>query len=1177
MAADAANAARLASRSGLRPRLRTGTILLSAAASAVAMQLANARSPAAPSPASGREYPVDFAAGEVYHCTVPGCTHGPITTKQGFTLHEKAHVTQTYNASKLVAAMAHEGAFHQAYKPYNAKPPPEANAVTAATQIQYLASVNASELTIPGRYSLMDRLPDACRAQACIVFTRALTMAADPDPNMRAAGINLLAIFPAAVYDKALRGNGTRGNGTRGSNSIQDNLSALIAGDYISVIDRVTRKGDARAAIAPPPPKPPPDPDSSAAPLTQAQMNNVTKLTRLGNLSKAATALTPAQAAAATTLNIETVLGLFPDRTTPLDIAGLTTLLQSCPHVNVTTPDILAALRKTNSKRGKAEGVTGFTNSHLLDLVGFGATQDTALVSALKGFAEAYLNGAFIGCEQADWLTRARFIALVKTETDSTPKVADNGGDALRPLGMQETLSNFCARCFLTTERSAELLRILEPLGQYGCGTSSGCHAVALAVTTWLRSADPFSDEAQAALQSDISNAFNEFETQPALLSVHKHFPALFPGLMFSYARDRELLWANRSADGDSLIRLISQRGSSQGDVWANLFYAFAAIAPLLNTREAFPDVNLLCIVDDAHLHHPELSEANAAFLFYAAQMDACGWRTNIAKSYAYSHNVDLTSGAITVSALCTPRPPALGIVSVGSPIGSDNFVVENVRKRLAAYLSQLANLEYYAKFYPEEAFRLVELCFARRADFLAGTVDPRLARTEFDAYDAALRKVLVAIFPAGPPAALYWPPEVGGWGLPRPYAATRPALFIGSQLDAAHTLTRLSNPTALLLLAPGSAFAASLVAAADALPSGRMLSLELQNLFSTIDSSQLSHAEQLSTIDNARALASSAVSNCGKALIVIERTELTDQQLSIIAGNAPASKVSPTTPWRAGSLDQRHTERLTGRAWRDLAHSTLAVCPPSLIGLTEPDDPLGRKALSHKSGAGLIKRHNLLGYTIHQFEQEANRAARMEVPGLYPGTERRVDTHGIIPATSEAISTDVNVMDPHTAARVSSGATVESCIKAAEKVKDDKYNSPDLPSSDGSTLFPLVFTPGGRIGPSAEVFLRRLARERACVFLPLGENPSPGALHAIYRHYRRRLAHALARGLALQIAIYGLERRVGPPTAAALRAAYPCLVTPSPNFILGHRLSTARSSQARLFPRKGNRRTGGT
>ena len=91
--------------------------------------------------------------------------------------------------------------------------------------------------------------------------------------------------------------------------------------------------------------------------------------------------------------------------------------------------------------------------------------------------------------------------------------------------------------------------------------------------------------------------------------------------------------------------------------------------------------------------------------------------------------------------------------------------------------------------------------------------------------------------------------------------------------------------------------------------------------------------------------------------------------------------------------------------------------------------------------------------------------------------------------------------------------------------------------------LFPLVFTPGGRIGPSAELFLRRLARERASIFLPPGDEPSPGALHAIYRHYRRRLAHALARGLALQIAIYGLERRARRPPVG--RCSPCCLSLP--------------------------------
>jgi hypothetical protein len=105
------------------------------------------------------------------------------------------------------------------------------------------------------------------------------------------------------------------------------------------------------------------------------------------------------------------------------------------------------------------------------------------------------------------------------------------------------------------------------------------------------------------------------------------------------------------------------------------------------------------------------------------------------------------------------------------------------------------------------------------------------------------------------------------------------------------------------------------------------------------------------------------------------------------------------------------------------------------------------------------------------------------------------------------------------------------------------KYNSPEDPAADGSVLSPLVFTPGGRIGPAAESFLNRLARERAGRFIPVDEQPSRSALTAIYRSYRRRLVHAISRGLALQLSIYALERRVGPSPASALRAAYPSFV----------------------------------
>ena len=156
---------------------------------------------------------------------------------------------------------------------------------------------------------------------------------------------------------------------------------------------------------------------------------------------------------------------------------------------------------------------------------------------------------------------------------------------------MQETLTNFANRCFMADARKAEILEIFEPLGQYGVGTQSGCQAIALAVKTWCQSDDPAAD---IVFQSDITNAFGSFETMPALLSVHTHFPALFPVLTFGYGRDRVLLWPAKTAEGNSLTQFISQRGSAQGDVLSCLYYAFAVIGPLLETRAAYPGVGAL-------------------------------------------------------------------------------------------------------------------------------------------------------------------------------------------------------------------------------------------------------------------------------------------------------------------------------------------------------------------------------------------------------------------------------------------------------------------------------------------------------------------------------------------------------------------------------------------------------
>ena len=167
----------------------------------------------------------------------------------------------------------------------------------------------------------------------------------------------------------------------------------------------------------------------------------------------------------------------------------------------------------------------------------------------------------------------------------------------------------------------------------------------------------------------------------------------------------------------------------------------------------------------------------------------------------------------------------------------------------------------------------------------------------------------------------------------------------------------------------------------------------------------------------------------------------------------------------------------LGAEQWRDAMAIHLALCPPSLMGVTDPDDPLGRKALTAKLGGGVVKKHNELVRSVSSLEREAGRISIMEVAGLYPD-DRRVDTLSVA-GDGHVDMTDCRVVDPHTAARMAAGESVRGAMIKAENEKNRKYNFAGDCKLRGVLLLPLVFTPGGRIGPSLERYLRQLAADK--------------------------------------------------------------------------------------------------
>ena len=165
-----------------------------------------------------------------------------------------------------------------------------------------------------------------------------------------------------------------------------------------------------------------------------------------------------------------------------------------------------------------------------------------------------------------------------------------------------------------------------------------------------------------------------------------------------------------------------------------------------------------------------------------------------------------------------------------------------------------------------------------------------------------------------------------------------------------------------------------------------------------------------------------------------------------------------------------------------------------------------------------------------YAIERQASWVSATEVSNLYPDAvdRRRPDTAGITPKGVFRM-TDVKVTDPHTAARLDNGATVQSVIIAAENEKHRKNNSGDCLLDQAVKLTPLVFTPGGRVGSAAEDHFRDLSQEIASIRAPFKPEEQRAALaNSIYRGIRTRMAVAVQRGIAVQILTFGLERRFG-------------------------------------------------
>ena len=979
-------------------------------------------------------YPAALLDACIARCTFPGCPltiQGSTVTnaKANWTKHQRHHVAVSCLTGSRRAALAIPHTITGLYRPALPDNPPPVRpvlpadaALTPAQQLHFLAQLDVAALTRLGSVNLIIHIPASAQPGMQMAFTQALRMATNEDT--RCAGLNLLALLPGFCLSHSTRGGGANNIGrSRHLTNMHTNIAMVNAGDYVCAHMLLEDRQAALAARDPPTPRPEAaHPPAHPGQLTEREVKRLLSKIHQGNYRGAADALQPSRAPEMDEHNQTTLRNQFPRRDTPLDVAALTALLPGCPTITISSADVKAALGRC---RPVSPGLTGLAIGHVKAMIGGMKDPDEVSLDLIAKLATQYANGTFIGCPAAEWLKAAVVTPLIKRKGDGTYKKTADGHDDLRAILTCETITSLMDRCVFNEKLITHIRGVFEPLGQVGIGTPLGAQIVSMVMHAIARVGEPIyanNPLAHTVLQSDLASAFQSFDVELGLRMVRKYTPQLYPLMLFRYGGTRRVEFGSRRAGPSRRFTLDSEKGD-QGGVFSTFLFCHAMIPAIraAAAQAASSKVVLLHYVDDSHAGSFTASsiQVDNAFDHLSGQLETTmGCTQNKAKCFAINAHTDVTGNLLTTR--CTPLPPSSGIVSLGCPIGHhETFMPGEVMDRLRPVISSMLVLAHVAKRHPAEAQRLTAISLARKADYLMEVVPPHLCADAFRAYDKAYSDLIKAIFGTDPGPQIFWPKKDGGLGMPRPTLQRRAAAYVRAAYAREAVLKKVNFETySYVCLHPNSTHNLDLRRARAALhpEHGHYLPLD-------------SPAEQPSNIEIARNTAPGAVTECNNILMEEEKNAMSPQVLSIIAGNTSASCAETAYSWWSAPLAP-HSARWSADAWRAAMSATLGYCPPGLESLATDDDPIMRKSLSHKSYGTSIKRHNNVVREEHAIERQASWVSATEVSGLYPDG-RRPDTAGITPQGVFRM-TDVKVTDPHTAARLNNGATVQSVIISA-------------------------------------------------------------------------------------------------------------------------------------------------
>ena len=291
------------------------------------------------------------------------------------------------------------------------------------------------------------------------------------------------------------------------------------------------------------------------------------------------------------------------------------------------------------------------------------------------------------------------------------------------------------SKCF-SYSLSEKAANLLAPF-QLGVGVRGGCEALVHTVRALMEDPNTLPD-ARCVLQVDLINAFNRVNRATAFSEIRRLFPELARWFESTYGTQAELMF------GEDVIP--SCDGFHQGDPLACLFFAVVLHPIIMKIATEVPDLllngwflddgTLMGKVEDLRMAVNIIrQEGPTKGLFLSTTATSPKPKSTIWCPDHPSPNLDLLGLGI-------PRVQEPGIIVLGSPIGSHEFVHEQIKKKIEK-IQELTQLLPNIKD-PHSEFVLLRSCFSLpKVVFLARSTDPTHHQDLWAGFDDLIRDTL--------------------------------------------------------------------------------------------------------------------------------------------------------------------------------------------------------------------------------------------------------------------------------------------------------------------------------------------------------------------------------------------------------------------------------------------------